>query len=50
MFLHPKVMKPSAVVLSNFENLEHMYKEVTSRMPAYPGRLKVARFTKKMRN
>ena len=48
MFLHLKVMRPSAVVLSNCENLEHRYKEVTSPMSAYPGRLKVAKFTKKM--
>ena len=47
MFLHLKVMRPSAVVLSNCENLEHRYKEVTSPMSAYPGRLKVAKFKKK---
>ena len=43
-------MRPSTVFLSNFENLEHRYKEVTSPMSAYSRQLKVARFTKKMRN
>ena len=50
MFLHPKVKKPSAMVyiLSNFENSENRYKEVTSPISRYQGQSKGARFTMKI--
>ena len=47
IFLHPKLKRPSAMVyiLSNFENSEDIYKEVTSPMSGYQCQSKYAGFT-----
>ena len=50
IFVHPKLKRPSAMVyiLSNFENSEDMYKEVTSPMSGYQCQSKDAGFTVKL--
>ena len=45
--MHPKVKRPSSMVLSNFENSGNKYKEVISPMSGYQDHLSGVRFAKK---